>query len=144
MNRHASGRPPWVATLTLLLGLQGLSGLAGGIGLVADPSGRSLGIPLAWLEGSPFSDYIIPGLILLVVLGVTPMLVAYGLWRARPWAWAGSVLVGVALVMWLVVEIAVIGYQADPPLQLVYGVLAVLILAITALPSVRDDIRSRR
>lgn len=144
MNRKSSGRPLAVTALTLLLGLQGLSGLVGGLGLVLDPSGRSLRIPLAWLEGSPFSDYLVPGVILFVVLGVVPMFVAYGLWSARPWAWTGSALVGAALVVWLIVEIAVIGYRADPPLQLAYGVLAVLILAITALPSVRDNIRSRR
>lgn len=145
MTREASRRPLAVTALTALVALQGLSGLAGGVGLIFDPSGRALGIPHAWLEGSPFSDYLVPGVILFLALGVAPMFVAYGLWRARPWAWAGSALVGAALVVWLLVEIAVIGYRADPPLQLVYGVLAVLILILTALPSsVRDDIRSRR
>lgn len=144
MNPQASGRPAAVTALTLLVGLQGLSGLAGGIGLVADPTGRSLGIPLAWLQGSPFSDYFIPGVILLVVLGVLPLFVVYGLWGGRPWAWVGSAFVGVALVGWLLVEIAVIGYHADPPLQLVYGVLAGLILGLLALPSVRRGLRRPR
>lgn len=144
MTREASGRPLAVTALTALVALQGLSGLAGGIGLISDPSGRALGVPHAWLEGSPFSNYLVPGVILFLALGVAPMLVAYGLRRARPWARVGSALVGAALAVWLLVEIAVVGYQADPPLQIVYGVLAVLILAISALPSVRDDLQSRR
>lgn len=144
MTIRALGRPAAVTVLALLLGLQGLSGLAGGIGLVVDPSGQSLGIPLVWLQESPFSDYLVPGVILLVLLGVVPLIVAYGLWSARSWAWGGSAFVGGALAVWLLVEIAVIGYQPDPPLQLAYGVLAVLILALTALPSVRDDTRSHR
>ena len=133
-----------MTALTALVGVQGLSGLAGGIGLVADPTGRSLGIPLAWLQGSPFSDYFVPGLVLFVVLGVVPLIVAYGLWGGRSWAWVGSAFVGVTLVGWLLVEIAVIGYHSDPPLQLVYGVLAGLILGLLALPSVRHDLRRPR
>lgn len=144
MNPQASGRPAAVTALTLLVGLQGLSGLVGGIGLTLDPSGQSLGLPLIWLERSPFSDYLVPGVILLVVLGVLPLIVVYGLWGGRPWAWVGSAFVGVALVGWLLVEIAVIGYHADPPLQLVYGVLAGLIMGLLALPSVRREFRRPR
>jgi hypothetical protein len=51
----------------LLLGAlawQGLTGLAGGVALVADPSGRALGLPAGWLEGTPFADYLVPGLVL--------------------------------------------------------------------------------
>lgn len=143
MKPDDSGRPGAVTALTILVGLQGLSGLAGGIGLTVDPTGHSLGLPLTWLQGSPFSDYFVPGLVLLLALGMVPMIVAYGLWSGRPRARVGAVFVGGTLVVWLLVEIAVIGYRADPPLQIVYGVLAVLILVTTALPSVRNDVRSR-
>jgi hypothetical protein len=62
---------------------QGVSGVVGGIGLVIDPSGASLGLPLAWIEDSPFRTYLVPGFILLTALGVVPLIVAYGLWRRR-------------------------------------------------------------
>ena len=42
--------------LTATVLLQGISGLAGGYALLADPSGDFIGLPLAWLEGTPFSD----------------------------------------------------------------------------------------
>ena len=143
MRPDDSRRPGAVTALTILVGLQGLSGLSGGIGLTLDPTGQSLGLPLTWLHGSPFSDYCVPGMILFLVLGMVPAIVAYGLWSGRPWARVGAAFVGGTLVIWLLVEIAVIGYRADPPLQIVYGVLAVLILVTTALPSVRNDVRSR-
>ena len=50
------------AALLFLLLFQGVSGMAGGVGLVADASGSTLGIPLEWLKGSPFPDYLIPGM----------------------------------------------------------------------------------
>jgi hypothetical protein len=44
-------------------------GVGGGFGLVIDPSSEPLGIPLAWLDGSPFADYLVPGIVSLTVLG---------------------------------------------------------------------------
>lgn len=112
--------------------------------LTLDPSGASIGLPLVWLEGSPFADYLIPGVVLTSLLGVVPLLAAYGVWTSRPWSWAVSLGIGAALLVWLAIEIAVIGYQAQPPLQLVYGVVAAVIILSTTSPSVRRHLRARR
>jgi len=135
------------AAFYVLLGtilFQGISGVAGGLGLALDPSGASIGIPLEWLEGSPFTDYLIPGLVLLSILGIGPLVVAGGLWGRRAWSWGASILIGLALFAWLGVEIAIIGYQSDPPLQLVYGVVAVLIILAAATASVRRYVQLPR
>ena len=47
----------------------GLGAVAGGLGLVLEPDGSNLGMPLSMLEHSPFSDFLIPGLVLLLVNG---------------------------------------------------------------------------
>jgi len=103
-----------------------------------------MGIPSVWLEGSPFGDYLIPGVILLLPLGVVPLIVAHGLLRRRPWSWYGALLIGVMLVVWIIVEVLVIGYQTDPPLQLVYGLVGVAILALVSLSSVRCELTGAR
>lgn len=143
MTRPESGarRPATVRALIAALGFQGLSGLAGGLGLVGDPTGAALGLRLEWLDGSPFADYLIPGVFLLTVLGAAPLLTAHGVWRSRAWSWAASLLVGLSLLVWLGIQIAVVGYVADPPLQLVYGLLGVLIVVLAARPAVRKDLR---
>jgi hypothetical protein len=125
----------WLLMATLAF--QGLSGVAGGIGMTFDPSGQSVQIPLEWLEGSPFSSYLLPGLFLLTVLGVGPLVTIFALWKRRAWAWLASLAVGVLLLVWLGVEVAVIGYQPEPPLQLVYGVVGALILILA--PSARPE-----
>lgn len=127
-------------TIKLLLGFllfQGLSGLSGGIGLILDPSGKSLQIPLEWLEGSIFSSYLIPGIILFFVLGVLPLLAFYGIQKQKPWAWNASLAIALGLIVWIIVEIIIIGYQTNPPLQLIYGVLGIIILILTLLPHTR-------
>lgn len=130
-------RPVGVYLLMLALLFQGLSGIAGGYGLAADPSGASLRIPLELLADSPFSDYFVPGLTLLVVLGIGPLLVLYGLWTRQAWGWYGALLVGVALMIWIVVQIALVGYMSWPPLQLVYGLLGLAIAGLALMPQVR-------
>ena len=137
-------RPRSLYVLVATLALQGLSGVGGGSGLVADPTGEALGLPLGWLEGSLFSDYLIPGVVLLLVLGIGPLVVAAGVWSGSRWAWGASLLVGMALLVWIAVEIAVIGYQPRPPLQLVYGVLGGLIVGLVLAPSVRTALATRR
>lgn len=137
MSKKSARRPLALDLLVVAMVFQGFSGVAGGFGLTFDPSGASLGIPRMWLEGSPFSSYLIPGLVLLIVLGAGPLIVGWGLWRRRPWAKTAAPLVGAALVVWIAVEIAVIGYHSSPPLQAIYGPLGVVMLVLGLLRSVR-------
>lgn len=135
-------RPSTAVPLRILmaaLAFQGLSGVAGGVGLIADPGGTAIGIPLAWLQGSPFTSYLVPGVVLLTVLGIGPLVVAYGLWTSRSWSAVAALAIGAALLVWIAVQIAVVGYQAEPPLQLSYGVLG----AVIVITSVRLSLRSR-
>ena len=55
----------------------GIGAIGGGFMLVKDPSGKALGVPLSFLEGSPFRDFLIPGIFLLTVNGVGSMIGAY-------------------------------------------------------------------
>ena len=119
---------------------QGLSGLGGGAALLLDPSGALLQMPLDLLAGSPFRTYRIPGLILFTVLGIGPLVVMVALWQRRAWAWTGALGISGALIIWIGVEIAMVGYHADPPLQLIYGSLGVVLLILTLWPSVRRSL----
>jgi hypothetical protein len=123
-----------VWTLLLLLLLQAISGLAGGASLVVKPSGDVFKMPVANLRGSPFHDYLIPGLILLLVLGAGPLITLVGLWWRQAWAWFAALAIGCALIIWIVVEALLTPYSV---LQVVYGVVGLLIALVTLVPSVR-------
>jgi uncharacterized BrkB/YihY/UPF0761 family membrane protein len=137
-----SSRSPALWLLLAALLFQGVSGVAGGIGLVGDPSGGALHLPASLLEGTPFGDYRIPGLVLLVVLGIFPLVVVARLWREKSWAWFGALLTGAALVVWIAVQVMMIGYASEPPLQLIYGVLGIAILVLALRPEVRARFRA--
>jgi hypothetical protein len=138
MSKQYNKRPvPFYFLIALLL-FQGLSGIVGGIFLIVDPSGSSINIPLEWLEGSPFSNYLIPGIILFSILGVVPLIAVYMLRKKMPRSRQYAMFVGAALVIWILVEILIIGYQADPPLQAIYGPVGLFIFLLALMPSVKE------
>jgi hypothetical protein len=139
-----SSRPAAAYLLFLLLLVQGVSGLAGGLALTLDPTGDAIGLPRVWLEGSPFPDYRVPGLFLLAVLGAAPLWVAARVWQRKAWAWPGALMVGLVLLAWLLVEIRVVGFQNDPPLQVIYGLVGAGIVILCLAPSVREDLAGTR
>ncbi len=136
-------------TLLWLLALLGLGALGGGGLLAAAPSGRLLGMPLAMLAGSPFADFLVPGIVLFTVLGVAPCLLVVALlrkptsrWAERlncfgdmHWAWTGSIYVAVALIGWIQLEMVFL--NAVSWLHTLYMGWAVAILLVALLPKVR-------
>jgi uncharacterized membrane protein len=86
----------------------GLGALAGGFGLVKDPSGSALGVPLSFLEGSPFPDFLIPGIFLLVVNGVGSMIGAVLSFTRRRYAQEIAIVLGAILVAWIVIQVVII------------------------------------
>ena len=116
-----------------LTAIQAVGGIPSGVGMVRDPV-NNIGMPLSMLEGSPFGDYLIPGLILLIVLGVFPLMVLYGLIRRYRWAWWLALAVGAGLVIWIATEIALLGFLPGKGivLQIVFGLVgaAIIVLAL--------------
>lgn len=87
-----------------------LSALGGGYGLLAGPQGEVLGMSTEILEGTPFSNFFIPGLILFVVIGVGAVgafAAVLASWRYAPFA---ALAVGLALAGWIAVQVALLGY----------------------------------
>lgn len=130
-----TGRP--LAVTGLLAGFLFLSvtALYGGIALVLAPDGSRIDavmpVDLTHLVGTPFADYTIPGAVLVVALGLGPLVAVYGVLTRRDWAWLAALLVGPVLLVWLAVEVVLIGYVSLlQPAYAVFG-LALLVLTVT-------------
>jgi endonuclease/exonuclease/phosphatase family metal-dependent hydrolase len=144
----APRRPKALVALVVVQLFQALGGLAGGAVLIASPDGHLMKMPLSNLDGSPFRDFLIPGIILFVVLGMGPLAAALVLVR-RPrsatlervnpfpheyWGWTLSGAIGAGLVIWIAVETLIVPYSF---LQPFYAGVGIVIIALTLVPSVR-------
>lgn len=95
----------------------GMGAVYGGYGLLKDA--EKLGAKQAWLDGSIFPDYTVPGLFLLVVIGGGMLAAAaITLFHRQRAAFAARVMATV-LVLWGVTETVTIGWRGWPQLVLV-------------------------
>ena len=141
--------------LIFLVFFQSISAIAGGFGLVSDPSGSNLGFKVEMLNGV-FPSYLVPGLFLLIVLGIIPLLVSFGLvWKFKcrifdalrifkqyHWSWNFSFYLGITLIMWINIQLLII--VESHLLHFVYSSLGVLIVFVASLPSVKEDYKTQK
>lgn len=88
------------------------------------------GVPLEWLEGSPFADYLMPSLILFFVVGGAFALAAVAVLRRWPRARLAAAAAGVVALGWIAVQVAILGFVSW--LQPATAVTAIAILALAS------------
>jgi len=107
---HATFRRlPGIARLAIALEVfLGLGALFGGGALILAPDGHLLGMPTKLLVGSPFSSFLVPGIVLFTLVGLVPVLAAAVTARRQAFAPLAAVAVGLTLIGWVSVEMVVL------------------------------------
>lgn len=105
-----------------------LSAFSGGLTLIASPGGELLGMPLSLLENTPFSSFLVPGIILTLVVGGSALVAGLALWRKAREAYLLCAASGLILVVWITTEVLMI--QTFHWLHALYGGLGALLLAL--------------
>lgn len=89
--------------LLILHSFVGIGGLAGGLVAITSPQ-KPLGVSVEALKNSPFSNYLIPGILLFTVIGLGNVFSAVMiLFKSRAQGYISSVF-SWALVIWIVVQ----------------------------------------
>jgi hypothetical protein len=135
----------------IVLGFLALGAIGGGAVLIISPTGEMIGIPLSEFKNIPFNSYLIPGIILLSVLGLVPLLLIIALlkkpesklaeqinvFKDMHWSWTYSIYIAFTLIGW--VHIQLIFLQSSVHwLHTFYMFYAILIIIIALLPQVRN------
>lgn len=130
--RRLQARPQSFTGIARLVGILevflGLGAIAGGAMLILGPDGHLLGMPTRMLSGTPFHDYLVPGIILFTAIGLAPLLVAALTFRRHPIAPLAAVAVGLTLIGWITVEMVML----NGPGSLAWAFYLVLGCAIAA------------
>lgn len=109
-----------------------LTAIAGGIGLLTG----ILAMPVEYLSGSPFDSFLIPGLSLMVLVGGLALVGTILVARKHRYAAAVTAVSGVAIIIFELVEVLVIGSPAGVArnLQIFYSSLGLLIVLTSLAP----------
>jgi hypothetical protein len=104
-----------------------VSAVGGGIGLAA---GNAIGMPADWLAATPFSSWLVAGVLLLLVVAVPMGVAAVAELRRSSHAPSLALIAGALQVLWIIAQWVVIGrFHWLQPTMLVVGA-AVTVLAL--------------
>ena len=133
-------RPILIWPLIFFLLLLAFGGIYGGLAMLVDPTGDLLQVADV-LPLLPVPNFILPGLFLLTVMGLIPLLLAFAL-VVRPrwqwvdslfkrfnyyWAWVATLLLVVVIAGWLIYEGWLIGFF---PITYATAVIGLLIFCL--------------
>jgi hypothetical protein len=104
--------------------------------------------PHEWLAGTPFADYVLPGLILAVVVGGTAMAATIAIVRSARVGAILSAVAGAVLVGWIVGELILLnqnGAATSPrsPVEAIFFILGLAMLTLGLLLWRRSRRRAR-
>ena len=138
MMQHKSIR----ITLVVIEVFVGVWAVIGGVGLVTGTI-AFLQMPIKYLQGTPFSDYTIPGLLLLLAVGGSYLFAAAMILTRREVGVLASALAGVILVGFEAVEVVIIDRDAATlptavPQQIMMTVLALVCCGLAAFLWLKD------
>ncbi|MBE0518836.1 MAG: hypothetical protein IH630_06405 [Thermoplasmata archaeon] len=138
-------------TVKAVIGLElfnGFMGVVSGLALLVDSSGAFLGLNTDILEGLPIGDFFSVGIFLLIAFGVCPLIASWGLISksdlslSRPlkkislrhWAWTGALVLSAAEMVWMAVEVVLIGVF---PFTYIWLIMQMLIIVVLSVGNVR-------
>ena len=134
-------RPIRVIILAAVQAVLAIMAIPSGALFLANPSGSLLGAQfiLPYLTKSlPFiHDFVPVGIWLITVYGLLPILFDVGLLRRMRLAWLLTLLLGVTVVLWIVVEVALFYALGFTPLYPLIGGIGAATVVLSLLPPVR-------
>ncbi len=113
--------------LGILQALIGLTAIAGGFRLISNPNGIP-DFPIEWLSNSPFNNYFIPGLVLLIVIGLGNVLAGTVTFLRKRYSGSIAIVFGIFLILYMATEVWFVGLRNF--LQPLYFILGVIVLIL--------------
>lgn len=117
----------WAISIVLLL-LLGISASLGGLALVIDPTGSTLGLSVRGLSETFFTDYEAPGMILFFAVGILSLITSVVTMLKRPIYPTLVFIQGAILTGWILAQVYML--PENHFLQLVYFLLGLFLMLL--------------
>ncbi|HYL08339.1 MAG TPA: hypothetical protein VEU76_07300 [Candidatus Udaeobacter sp.] len=109
-----------------------LSALSGGAMVTI---GWPYQFPMSWLQGTPFSSYVVPGLILGLVVGGSATAATFATWK-RPGAGSViSLIAGCIMAGWIVGEVLILAIYTWAQIVYLVNAAVMVVLAVRTAPA---------
>ena len=121
-------KPSALQFALMLLLFNGIAACFGGWMLMRSPDGSAMNMTVDLLKHSPFSDYLIPGIILFIIIGLLSLAIA---WLAVLKVKHFEKLImmqGVILSGWIIVQMVML--QSINYLHILFGSVGLLLIAL--------------
>jgi hypothetical protein len=112
----------------ILLIINGISALAGGGVLVYDPSGGTLQMSLSMLQYSPFRNFLIPGIILFAMNGISSIIICILAMIQHKRYFLLILFQGCILTGWIGIEVFML--RSFHVLHLIFGLIGLILMAL--------------
>ncbi len=138
-----------VYILIVAIALEAIGAIYGGISLMNDPSGESIRLSITLLQGTVFSSFLIPGIVLFLLLGFFPLFLIFPLifkpnwpiinglniYKSYHWSWTYSMYTGIMLSIWINIQIILL--STGSVIQEAFGLFGIFIVILTLMPNVK-------
>ena len=133
-------RPFEIYFLFLLILFISTGAIYGGDSLILSPDGSLLKIEESWLDKLSFYNFLIPGIVLFLFLGIFPLVGLIGLftrknnqklnvikiYKDKFWGWSFTLYSGIISVIWIVFQQLLTGYFVLQPIIAGTGILIII------------------
>ena len=127
-------RPSAIKILILIEIFIAILGIASGVSLLADPSGKGMGLDVI-KERIPFQSLTLLGLWFIGPYGLLPASLAFGFYTRKLWVWKPALYLAIVEVVWVLVQIPMVGPSL---LQALIGSIALVTIYFLYRPSVLE------
>jgi hypothetical protein len=109
--------------LGILQAFIGVGAVPAGIAMIYNPSGSVLGMTVEMLINSPFADFLIPGIFLLVINGIGSLIGALASFLRHRFAGKIAIGLGIFLILWIAIQVYWLGLHW---LHILYFILGII------------------
>jgi hypothetical protein len=94
--------------LFILVSFIAVTSTLSGILMISRPDGEILNLPISLLEGTPFKDFLVPGILLTTIVGGTNLLAVFFNMQRNPNRYNWAITGGVTITGWIIAQMILI------------------------------------